>query len=337
MGRRCVCGASQIHIILWLGVPIAVQWRPDKGVEIAVSFEPILLTPQKEQKEVYPFGRVWRAALIEVGVLLLVTAATALVIRFVPLRLGDSQRRVIGLGYALLPFALWVLLAYGGERRSLQPRSRLFTVAILSALAANAIGLPLVERLFAVSEWLTTAPGTTRIVGYMLTVGITQEFLKYAAIRYSVWPGCFRIRSDGIAYAMAAAIGYATVTNLNFAFDVTATPATYALRIAETTLSQFAIGTIVGYFLSELKLTRNTGIFWLPGGLLLAALLTGLSIVFRGGLVVGGISATATGSNALQGLGVAVFLVVALFSTFYFLITNADERAQLRSRPEFLP
>src|SRR2546430_26929 len=103
--------------MFWPGLPIAVQWRPDKGVEIAVSFEPILLTPQREEKEVYPFGRVWRSALIQVGVLLLITAAMALVTRFAPLRLGDSQRRVIGLGYALLPFALWVLVSYIGDQR----------------------------------------------------------------------------------------------------------------------------------------------------------------------------------------------------------------------------
>ncbi len=302
-----------------------------------MSFEPILLTPQKEEKELYPFRRVWRTALTEVALLLAATVAIALITRFVPLRLSDSQRQVIGLGFALAPFTLWMLISYLGERRALQPRQRLLVVVILSALAANAVGVPLVDRVFATSEWLTTATGSTRILGYMLTVGLVQEFLKYAVVRYSVWPGCFRTRSDGIAYVMAAAVGYATVLNLNFALTVTATPMVYALRVAENTLVQLAVGTIVGYFLAELKLTRNTGIFWLPGGLLLAALLTGLAIVFRGGLVVGGISTTGTANNAFQGLGVAIFLVIALFSSIYFLINNADERAQLRSRPEFLP
>ncbi len=302
-----------------------------------MSFEPILLAPQREEKEVYPYRRVWRTALIEIGILLVLTSAAVLVSRFASPRLSETQRKVFGLAYALAPFALWIVISYLGERRVLQPRHNLFAVVILSALVANAIGIPLVERLFAVQEWLSTAPGSTRIIGYMLTAGITQEFLKYAVVRYSVWPGCFRIRSDGIAYAMAAAIGYATVLNLDFALNTTATPMTYALRISETTLSQLAIGTIMGYFLAELKLTRNTGIFWLPGGLVLSSLLTGLAIVFRGGLIVGGVSTTSTANNAVQGLGVAVFLVIVMFASVYFLINNADERAQLRSRPEFLP
>ncbi len=302
-----------------------------------MSFEPILLAPQREEKEHYPYRRVWRSALIEVAIVLLATVAMVLVARFAQPRLDDSQRRAVGVSFAVAPLALWVLVSYLGERRALQPRPRLFTVVILSALAANALGVPLVERVFAPGDWLTTASGSSRLIGYMLTVGIVQEFLKYAVIRYSVWPGCFRIRSDGIAYTMAAGIGYATVLNLNYAFVTSATPQMYALRFAETTFVQLAVGTIMGYFLAELKLTRSTGIFWLPGGLLLAAFLTSLAIVFRGGLVVGGISATGTANNAVQGLGMAVFLVIALFSSIYFLINNADERAHLRGRPEFLP
>jgi hypothetical protein len=312
---------------------MAARWRHK---EQAVSFEPILLAPQKEEQEIYPYRRVWRTASIEVVVLLSVTVASVIVSRFWTPSLTETQRHVIGMGYALLPFFLWVGISYWAERRAQEPRARLFTVVILGALVANAVGVPLVDRVFAVDEWLTTASGSSRIIGYMLTVGITQEFLKYAVVRYSAWPGCFRIRSDGVAYSVAAAVGYATVLNVNFAVNTSATPAVYALQIAEATLAQVAISPIMGYFLSELKLTRNTGIFWLPGGLLLAAFLAALVIVLRGGLIVGGISPNTTASNAFQGLGASVFLVVFLFSSVYFLINNADERARLSRRPEFL-
>jgi RsiW-degrading membrane proteinase PrsW (M82 family) len=236
--------------------------------------------------------------------------------------------------FALLPFGLWLGISYLGERRAQQPRQRLFIVAILGALVANAVGLPFIQRVLAVDEWLSTASGTSRILGYLLSIGITQEFLKYAVVRYSVWPGCFRVRSDGIAYAMAAATGYATVLNLNYALNVSATPAVYALRITEITLVQLAVSTIVGYFLSELKLTYNTAPYWLPAGLLLAALIESLAIVFRGGLIVGGVSPDSTANNAFQGLGAAVFLVVLLFTSVNFLINNADESAVLRNRTE---
>jgi RsiW-degrading membrane proteinase PrsW (M82 family) len=300
-----------------------------------VSFEPILLAPQEEQKEIYPYRRVWRTALIEIGILLALTIIAAAVMRFLQPTIGQTQRRLIGYALAMLPPSLWLVFSYWGERRALHPRNRIITVAILAALAANAVALPLIKLLFAVDEWLPTAPGTSRIVGYAFTVGIVQEFIKYAVVRYSAWPDCIRIRSDGIAYMMAAAIGYSTVVNLDFVLGTVGDPAAVALRITETTLSQIAISTVIGYFLAELKLSPGAGILWLPFGLLVSAMLVGLSIAFRAGLVVGGVSATSTANNALQGLGMAVFLVVALFSTFYFLINNADERAELRSRTGF--
>jgi hypothetical protein len=300
-----------------------------------VSFEPILLAPQKEEQELYPYRRVWRTAIIEIGILLFVTVGTVLAVRFAALPISEGQGQTIGLAYALLPLGLWVVFSYLGERRAPEPRPRLFTVAILGALVANAVGLPLVNRLLNVNEWLATAPGSSRLIGYMLTVGISQEFLKYAVVRYSVWPGAFRIRSDGVAYMLAAAIGYATVVNVDFVLNNSANPSVYALRIAEFTLTHLATSTIMGYFLAELKLTRGTSIFWMPGGLLLAALLASLSIVLRGGLVVGGIGPSSTGNTAFQGLGAAVFLVIFLFASIYFLINNADERAQLRGRLDF--
>jgi RsiW-degrading membrane proteinase PrsW (M82 family) len=302
----------------------------------AVSFDPILLAPQQEEKEIFPYRPVWRTAIIEISILLSFTALTIVFTRLYKGTITSGQRQIFDVAFALIPVSLWLLISYQSERRAQQPRERIFTVVLLSALAANAIGIPLVERVFAVDQWLVTAPGLTRLIGYTLIAGIVQEFIKYAVIRYSVWPRCFRTRSDGIAYAMAAGIGYATVLNLNYTFTTLADPASSALRIAEFTLAQVAIGLIMGYLLAELNLSQDTTVFSLPAGLLLAAFLTGLTITVRGGLVVsnpidGKGNPSSTGNSAVQGLGAAIFLVVLLFSAFYFLINNADERARLRS------
>ncbi len=307
-----------------------------------MSFEPILLAPRHEEKEIYPFRRVWRTTLTEIGILLALTFAVVLATRLYKGTFSDRQEQAFAILFALVPVGLWLLNSYLGERRAPQPRPRILTVALLSALVANAIGIPLVYGFFAVNDWLTTASLTTRILGYTLTVGIVQEFLKYLVMRYSVWPNAFRTRSDGIAYAFACGLGYATALNLFTAFNSILNPTAMALRVAETTLLQFAISTIIGYFLAELTLNSTPSILSMPGALLLGALVTGLAVTVRGGLVVGGVSpvsatsAGTSGSTALQGLGVAVFLVVVLFAIFYFLINNADMRAQLRSRPEFL-
>ncbi|MEP7285244.1 MAG: PrsW family glutamic-type intramembrane protease [Chloroflexota bacterium] len=300
-----------------------------------MSFDPILLAPQQEEREVFPYRRVWRTALIEIAILLVLTVIAVLVTRFYTGTLTDAQRGLFSVAFAVTPLMLWIIFSYFGERRALLPRERLFAVMLLSVLAANAIGIPLVERVFAVDEWLSTASGSSRILGYALSVGVTQEFLKYLVMRYSVWPQAFHSRSDGIAYAMAASIGYATVVNLNYVFNTIADPGSAALHVAEFTLIQLAVGIIMGYFLAELKLSRDAGVFWVPGGLLFAALLTGLAITFRGGLIVGGIGPNGNASTAFQGLGIAIFLVAVLFASFYFLINNADERSRGRSRTEF--
>jgi RsiW-degrading membrane proteinase PrsW (M82 family) len=295
---------------------------------------PSLLAPQEQEREVYPYRRVWRTAVIEVGVLLIVTFAAVIVTRLYKGTISDTQRSTIGIGFAVLPAMLWLAFSYFFERRAQQPRSRIFTVALISGLAANAVGIPIVDRVFTINDWLANASGTARIIGFTVSVGMVQEFIKYVVIRYSVWPNGFRIRSDGAAYALAAGVGYATALNLNYVLNNSADPASFALRISEFTLLQYAAGLIVGYFLAELKFSKNQAIFWMPGALLGGALLTGVMTAARGGLIVGGLSTTSNASNPVQGvIGVAA-LTAIMFGSFYGLINNADERTRLRGRRE---
>ena len=268
--------------------------------------------------------------------MLVLCAGLALVERLRHFAFSANQRTTASVALALFPLILWLLISYRGERRVPSPRTRLLGVTILGFLAASAIGIPLVDRVLGVNDWLSTASGLNRILGFTFTTGIVHEFLKYAAVRYSVWPGAIRIRSDGVAYAMAAGIGYATAININFVitqngqFD----PAAAALHMTGVALSQVAISSIMGYLLAELKLTRPSPVFALPLGLIFAALLSGIYAAVRAGIIVGGIGTTATGSNALPSLGVSIFFVLALFSGLNVVISNADERARLRNQPE---
>jgi hypothetical protein len=281
-----------------------------------------------------PYRRVWRTASIEAILLVVPTLAIVAADQVFGVRItGESTLQVFRLSFALLPLALWFIFSFVGEYQSRYPRRGMLTVLIVSALGANAVGVPLAERLFAVDTWLSTAAGSMRIVGYMTTISITQEFIKYAAVRYSVWPSAIRVRIDGPAYTLTAAIGYATVLNLNYVFNEPALASATVLRIAEFTLSQMAVSTIMGFFLSEMKLSALPAIA-LPAGLLLASVVNALSITLRAGLVVGAISPTSTASVPLQGLGVPIVLIVFMFSAFNFLINNADERETLRLRGE---
>jgi hypothetical protein len=295
---------------------------------------PTYIPPVDDERERRPpYRRLWRTATIE-AILLLVPTAAVLGLERLGVSLGSGTTlQAFRVAFALLPLVLWFIFSFVGEYQSRNPRHGLLIVLIVSALGANAIGVPLAERLFAVDTWLSTATGATRIIGYMVTISITQEFIKYAAVRYSVWPNAIRVRIDGPAYMLTAAIGYATVLNLNYVFNENALPSATVLRIAEFTLSQVAVSTIMGFFLSEMKLSVLPAIT-LPAGLLLASLVNALSITLRAGLVVGPISPTTTASVPAQGLGVPILLLVFLFTAFNFLINNADERETLRLRGE---
>ena len=297
-----------------------------------MSVRPTLLTPYDVPREVYPYRRVWRTALIEIGLLVALTAVVMLAMRVTHATLGDTTRHVIGLILALVPLGLWLAISYRGERHVPQPRARLLLVVLLSALLANAIGVPVVDRLFSVDQWLPTASAVTRMIGYTLIAGFTMEFLKFAVLRYSVWEEHIKTRQDGIAYSLAAAVGYAVVLNLNFVFDQSADPASVALRVAGNTLSQVAVGVIVGAALAELRV-GNITIIGLPASLGIAALLHGLFTTVRAGVIVGTFSTTASGNSPAVSLIVAVALVAMVFSVIGFLVQTADARA--RRSPTF--
>jgi hypothetical protein len=294
-----------------------------------LTSQPYLLTPQRAESDRYPYRRVWRTAWLEAVILLVLTAALVFGTRLVDLRLPATAERALSFVYAILPLGLWLGISYAAERRALQPRRNLPAVVILGGLAASGVAVPL-TAIFAAEEWLSTASGLDRIIGYTLTVGVVHEFLKYAVLRYSVWRTEFNTRLDAVAYAMAAAIGFATALNIHFALSNTLNLASAALRMTEITLAQVAISPILGFVLYEL---RKPNVFVLIPvlGVLIAALFNALSIVIRAGLIVAGVSRTSTANNAIYGLGMALFLIVVLFSALSFLVRAADEREALRA------
>ncbi|MBN1202374.1 MAG: PrsW family intramembrane metalloprotease [Anaerolineae bacterium] len=301
-----------------------------------MSFEPILLAPEEEPEELYPYRRVWRTSWLEVGVLLIAVLTIYVLTDFLGALPPDLSDRLPKLGVALLPLAAWFVFSYRGERRALQPRAGLVGTLILGALVANGIAVPLEERLFTPDRWLLSAGFFGRVLGYMFTLGVTAEFLKYAVLRYTVWPRHFNQRLDGVAYALAAAIGFAGVYNVRFALYTDATLNATALRVASTTLSQLAVAPVMGFFLVELLIGRKP-IAWLPIGLFLASFLSGLYYAFRGIAIISGLNVGATGSSPVRGLALAFGLVAIVFISMAFIIESADTRMEaLTGRREAL-
>jgi len=279
---------------------------------------------EEAPQEVYPYRRVWRAVFIEIGTMLGLVLLVLVGVGVGFLR--DVPSRNWGLVLVLVPLGAYLNFSVRGEARALQPRQGLLTVTLFSALLANGVGLPLVEGFFDPGVWLSEAGFFSRALGYAFTFGVTAEFLKYIAIRYTVWPHRFRTRMDGIAYSVAASVGYATVLNTQIIFDQEPTVTANAMRIAINFISQIGFGVIMGYFLAELALHPHRSPFFLVGGLFVGALINGLFVAFRAIAAGSGFSV-----QLLRGLLLAVFFALMVMGAVNFLIENADARAAARA------
>lgn len=278
----------------------------------------VLLSPEEVPAEIYPFRRVWRAVLLEMGVML---GMVVLVLGGVLLGvLRDVPSRNWGALLILVPLFAYLWLSVRGEQRVASPRQGLLTVTLFSALLANGVALPLINNLFETGRWLADAGFFTRVLGYTFTLGVTAEFLKYIAVRYTVFPRGIRNRMDGIAYSVAASVGYATVLNFSVVLEREATVTADALRIAINFITQVSFGMVVGYFMAELAL-RDRPMIFLGMGLFAGALLHGLYIAFR---------AIASGSgfsvSNVNGLLVGLLFAVLVMLSINFLIRTFDAR-----------
>lgn len=300
---------------------------PPVSRELLLSFEPILLAPEEEPVEVYPYRRVWETSWLEITVVFLVAAivyAGTYVFNVLP---GDVRDNSSRLALALLPLGAWMVFSYRSERRAVQPRPHILSVLVLGALVAGAIAQPLTERLFMPDRWLPEQGFFGRVLGYTFTIGFTAQFLMYAVLRYTVWIGHFRQRLDAAAYGLAVSLGFATVLNIEFAIDADATVAATGLWIASNTFAHLGTGVVIGFFLGELR-TGRLPVIWMPVGLLLAAFLSGVHYGFRGIAIVSGLGVGATASRPIGGLLLSFGFIALMLVVFAFLIRSADERQE---------
>ena len=298
------------------------------------TFDPTLLLPPREEEEVYPYRRAWRSLAVECAVLFGLAAALYLIFSVVGVRLPAWLQAPVNVALALTPVGLWLAFSWWQERFVLRPRQRLLTVLIVSALAANAVGIPLVEDFLQVDRWLPLSSAILRIIGYTFTVGIVQEMLKYLVIRYAVWPDQFRIRLDAVAYGAASAVGYATVLNLHFVLTSNPPPDSSAMRIFSTVAFQVVASMVVSYGLAEVRFSQPSP-FLLAATIALAAFITGVAIPIRAGLVNASLSLDVNANNPLlnisatkplQGLAFSLVLLIVPSLMLSFLFNSAEQR-----------
>jgi RsiW-degrading membrane proteinase PrsW (M82 family) len=218
-----------------------------------------------------------------------------------------------GVFLALVPAAIWLTFFYMQDRAEPEPKSFILGVFALGALLAGAVGVPVVDSLFRTSHWIYTDT-LTKIVGGILVVGFTQEFLKYAAVRYSIYNSSeFDEPTDGVIYATAAGLGYATVLNIQFVVSNGGVDlGAGILRMAVVALGHAAFSGITGYFLGRAKF-ESEQIWWMPLGITLAAVFNGIFTWMQ--VIVTRPTITLSGSTSNTWMGLVLAAVIAFGTT----------------------
>ena len=212
---------------------------------------------------------------------------------------------ITGILMALVPAVVWLAFFYRRDRLEPEPKHLILQMVILGGLLASALGIPLVEGVFDVPAWLSSSPAWAQLLGGFLIVGMVQEYLKYAAVRYSVYYAAdFDEAIDGIIYTTAVAVGFAVVLNIHFVVSSGGVDlGSGAIRMVLTTLAQASFAGVVGYFLGRMKFEKRP-LWWMPFGLMVAAALNGLFYFLRGSLSQGSLGTV----NSWLGLLLAAVL-----------------------------
>jgi hypothetical protein len=292
------------------------------------SYNPRLITPPKEEEEIYPYRRAWYSIFVESGILIGMLFVFFISFNFLGIRLTGNNLIAMNLVLAISPTLLWVIFSRVPENNALQPRRRLLTTFTVTALTANAIGIPLLNNVFQPEAWLPLQSPLNRILGYTVTVGILQEFLKYIILRYIVWPDYYRVRIDAVAYGAATAVAYAMVVNLNYVLNNPgAAPDVVMLRVFANTATQIVGSLVVAFGLSE---TRFSGAlsFLLPVMVILAAILSGIAIPMRAQFMNAGLRLTISAQSEIAGLGFSVLFYIAPMAVLFFLFSITERREQ---------
>jgi RsiW-degrading membrane proteinase PrsW (M82 family) len=266
-----------------------------------------------ESRTVYERRHIWRNEFLLIISLIVFVGIVYVLDGAIKPVFTASTLLMTGVVLALVPAAIWLVFFYLQDRIEPEPKGFVLGVFVLGALLAAAIGVPFLENIFRVSHWIY-ADTLTTIVGGILVVGFTQEFLKYAAVRYSIYnTEEFDESTDGVIYATAAGLGYATVLNIQFVVSNGGVDlGTGVIRMAVVALAQASFSGITGYFLGRAKF-ESERIWWMPLGITLAAVFNGLFNWLHGRITQPTISLSGASVNIWIGLVLAT--VVALATT----------------------
>ncbi len=269
---------------------------------------------------------LWWSSLAQVLLLIVFVVLVEVVVGAAKPQFQGPGLTLVGVILALVPAVLWLAFFYGLDYREPEPKQLVLGVFFLGALLAWAVGIPLIEDVFRAPEWLARTT-LVHILGGIFVVGFTQQFLIYAAVRYTVYQAAeFDERVDGIIYTVAAALGYATVVNIAYVVRSGGVDLVSGMiRITVTALALASFGGLSGYFLGRCKF-EDEPLWWMPVGLALASVLDGLFTYARGEITTTALSLAGGGYNPWPGLVLGAVVALLTFGALFYLILRIQRR-----------
>lgn len=182
------------------------------------------------------------------------------------------------LGYAVLAFApgmFWLWFFVRGRAYRPKPRRLLavaFLLGMLSTLPAAGLELAFLSDV----DLDTGADLASVVVAMLFVVGPVEELSKFLAVRLGPYRSLyFDEPRDGLVYAVAASLGFASLENLGYiiAFG----PEVMAVRAPVSTLAHVIFGSFWGIALGINSQERTRGgALWLLAGLAAGAVAHGV-------------------------------------------------------------
>jgi RsiW-degrading membrane proteinase PrsW (M82 family) len=275
------------------------------------------------------FRSVTESTLIEIVGVAIFAAVVALVADLTKPTLSGVGLIAVGLLLAIVPAALWLIAFYRQDSLEPEPKRYLIGMFLLGAILAQAVGQPLIRGFFQVQQWAADDLALGFLASIVI-VGMTQEFLKYAAVRYTIFGNAeFDQPVDGIIYAASAGLGYATVLNLQYVISNGGVDlGVGVIRCTVEALAQASTAGVVGYFLGQAKFNKM-GPLWMPIGLLLAAALNGVINLLLDRAPLFGMN---FGFNIWAALIAAVIVSGAIFAALLVIMRRLNNAARSAAR-----
>jgi len=269
---------------------------------------------------------VWRNIVIQLAMIIALCLLFLVLSETLSLKPESDVSRVLTAALLLFVPVVWLAIAVAPETQSARPRRRLFGVAVLSALSAAAIGLPLVQDFFRLEEWLPLETVFRRILGFALTAGLVDAGLKLLVLRFTIYPDELRMRSDAVAYCLASAVGYSFYLNIAIVWQLQPSLAIAANYVLANLAIQFASAMFIALGITE-SYFGNAMPLVLPTNVIAAAATTGLIAPVFTGIMSGPLGTAGNEDRPLFGI---LFLIVAICLTgaLTFFLYNASERRE---------